>query len=158
MNHLKLFEEFDLGREEIIDFFDTELIEIKDIQMTNMWDIASGRKGPLGNGQEYRAHYSTYNLWGNISFMDFIHISNFKNNRHSYLRETEVMIVELDFYHPRMIRNSSFEYKKYIISVIKKYTERIHIGYDMNIFMYISNIDWMGDPIAKITLIILNKD
>lgn len=68
------------------------------------------------------------------------------------------MIVELDFYHPRMIRNSSFEYKKYIISVIKKYTERIHIGYDMNIFMYISNIDWMGDPIAKITLIILNKD
>ena len=31
MKHLKLFEEFDLGREEIIDFFeDTELVKVKD--------------------------------------------------------------------------------------------------------------------------------
>jgi len=30
MKHLKLFEEFDLGREEIIDFFeDTELVKVK---------------------------------------------------------------------------------------------------------------------------------
>jgi hypothetical protein len=28
----------------------------------------------------------------------------------------------------------------------------------MDIFLYISNIDWMGDPIAKLTLVIVDKD
>lgn len=158
MKHLKLFEEFDLGREEIIDFFDnTELVEVKDVQISNMWEIVTGRKGPLGSGTEHRAHYSTYNLWGDEIFMDFITKSNSKDNRHSYLRETEVMIVDLDFYHPPMIRSSGFQYKEYIISIIKNYTERIHKGYDMDIFLYVSNIDWMSNPIAKLTLVIVNK-
>jgi hypothetical protein len=56
-----------------------------------------------------------------------------------------------------MIRNASFQYKEYIISIIKNYTERIHKGYDMDIFMYVSYIDWMSDPIAKLTLVIVNN-
>jgi len=48
MKYLKLFEDFDLGREEIIDFFeDTELVKVKDIEITSLWDIVTGRKGPL---------------------------------------------------------------------------------------------------------------
>ena len=157
MKHLKLFEEFDLGREEIIDFFeDTESVKVKDVEIVSLWDVVTGRKGPFGRGQEHRVHYATYNLWGDESFMDFVTKSNSKDNRHSYLRETEVMIVDLDFYHPPMIRSSGFQYKEYIISIIKNYTERIHEGYDMDIFMYVSNIDWMSDPIAKLTLVIVN--
>jgi hypothetical protein len=159
MNHLKLFEEFDLDKEEIIDFFeDTELVQVKDIEITNLWNIVTGRKGPLGSGTEHRAHYATYNLWGDESFMDFITRSNGFDKRHSYLRETEVMVVDLDFYHPPMIRNSSFQYKEYIISVIKNYTERIHKGYDMDIFMYVSYIHYLGDIIARLTLVIVDKD
>jgi len=159
MNHLKLFEEFDLGKEEIIDFFeDTELVKVKDIEITNLWNIVTGRKGPLDSEKEHRANYSTFNLWGDEGFMDFITRSNGFDKRHSYLRETEVMVVDLDFYHPQMIRNSSFQYKEYIISVIKNYTERIYNGYDMDIFLYISYINYLADTIAKLTLIIVNKD
>jgi hypothetical protein len=159
MKHLKLFEEFDLGREEIIDFFeDTELVQVKDIEITSLWNIVTGRKGPLGSETEHRAHYATYNLWGDEIFMDFITRSNGFDKRHSYLRETEVMLVDLDFYHPPMTRNSSFNYGEYIIRVIKNYTERIHKGYDMNIFLYIGYINYLADTIAKLALVIVDKD
>jgi hypothetical protein len=68
------------------------------------------------------------------------------------------MVVDLDFYHPPMTRNSSFNYGEYIIRVIKNYTERIHKGYDMNIFLYIGYINYLADTIAKLTLVIVDKD
>jgi hypothetical protein len=68
------------------------------------------------------------------------------------------MVVDLDFYHPPMIRNAGFQYKEYIISIIKNYTERIHKGYDMDIFMYVSYIHYLGDIIARLTLVIVDKD
>jgi hypothetical protein len=165
MKHLKIFEEFDLGREEIIDFFeDTELVKVKDVEITSLFNIVTGRKGPLGSGTEHRAHYATYNLWGDESFMDFISRTNETRKRIIDLQETEVMVVNLDFYHPSMTdaplsRHPSFQYKEYIISIIKNYTKRIHKGYGMDIFLYISYINWISsDSIAKLTLVILNKD
>jgi len=161
MKYLRLFENFELGREEIIDFFeDLELVDIKSINVVKVKDFI---KIPIPDAPLDRYchnlfanynNYKEYELSRKISgYLSYFGANMIIDKR---LTEKEIMIVYMDFYHPKMIRNSSFQYEKYIKEVIKSRVQRIHDGYDMDVFLHMpSIINWTSDPIASLKMYII---
>lgn len=156
----KILENFDLGREEIIDFFeDLDLVDIKSINIVKVKDFKiSIPSAPLdrychnlfANYNNYKEYESSKKISGYLSYFS----ANLLIDKN--LGEKEVMIVEMDFYHPKMIRNSSFQYENYIKEVIKSRVQRIHYGYDMDVFLHMPDvIKWTSDPIASLKIYII---
>lgn len=165
MKYIKLFENFDLGREEIIDFFeDFDLVEIKSIETKSVNDFIKYYKN-IPSVRQFRSIDFCKNLFGQDKINDYL---DSKTSSLKFLHE-KMMVITLDFYHPKMIRNSSFQYNNYIRETIKQRLQRVHSGYDMDVFMYIDgpimySIDrrevffLTSDPIAKVQLFIFNQE
>jgi hypothetical protein len=161
MKYLRLFENFELGREEIIDFFeDLELVDIKSINVVKVKDFI---KIPIPSAPADRychnlfANYNNYKEYESSRKISE-YLSYFSTNLliDKGLVEKEIMIVDMDFNHPKMIRNSSFQYENYIKEVIKSRVQRIHDGYDMDVFLHMpSIINWTSDPIASLKMYII---
>lgn len=140
----KIFENFDLGREEIIDFFeDFDLVEIKSVEIKSVSDFT----------EEYKKGIKLVSYYIKDLFSD----ASYKTGKLDHIlgrSNEQMMVVSLDFYHPKMIRNSSFQYENYIRETLKSRLQRVRDGYDMDVFMYIEG----GDPIAKVQLFIFNQE
>jgi hypothetical protein len=154
MKYIKLFENFDLGREEIIDFFeDFDLVEIKSIETKSVNDLVKTFK----RTSRY-LHMACKNLFGKDKINDYL---DSKTSTLKFLHE-KMMLITLDFYHPEMISIQhlpSFQYENYIRETIKQRLQRVHSGYDMDVFMYIDGpIMYASDPIAKVQLFIFNRE
>ncbi len=169
MKYLRLFENFELGREEIIDFFeDLESVDINSISVVKVKDFIGGDgkyklsipTAPLdrychnlfANYNNYKEYMSSRRISGYLSYFS----ANLLIDKS--LGEKELMIVDMDFNHPRMIRNPSFQYENYIKEVIKSRAQRIYDGYDMDVFLHMpSVIDWNSDPIASLKMYIIPR-
>ena len=155
MKYIKLFENFDLGREEIIDFFeDFDLVEIKSIETKSVNDFIKYYKRIPGISRFPRIDFCK-NLFETTKINDYL---DSKTSTLKFLHE-KMMLITLDFYHPKMIRNSGFQYENYIRETIKHRLQRVHSGYDMDVFMFIDGpIMYTSDPIAKVQLFIFNQE
>jgi hypothetical protein len=154
MKYLRLFENFELGREEIIDFFeDFELVDIESIETKSISDFIKYYKSIPSISRFPRIDFCK-NLFGTTKINDYL---DSKTSTLKFLHE-EMMIVKLNFYHPKMIRNAGFQYDNYIQETIKHRLQRVNSGYDMDVFMFIDGpIMYTSDPIAKVQLFIFNQ-
>lgn len=159
----KIFENFDLGREEIIDFFeDLDLVDIKSVEVKSVSDFTEEYKKRIK-----LVSYYIKDLFSGASSesnrRDFIYdYLNYKTGKLDHIlgrSNEQMMVVSLDFYHPKMIRNSSFQYENYIRETLKSRLQRVRDGYDMDVFMYIEGgVNYMSDPIAKVQLFLFNQE
>jgi hypothetical protein len=151
----KIFDNFDLGREEIIDFFeDFDLVEIKSVEIKSVNDFIKYFKKIPSISRFPRIDFCK-NFFGTTSINDYL---DSKTSTLKFIHE-KMMVITLDYYHPKMIRSSSFQYDNYIRETLKNRLQRVDSGYDMDVFMYIEGgVNYMSDPIAKVQLFIFNRE
>lgn len=151
----KIFENFDLDREEIMDFFeDFDLVEIKSVEIKSVSNFIKYFKNIPSISRFPRIDFCK-NFFGTTSINDYL---DSKTSTLKFLHE-KMMIITLDYYHPKMIRSSGFQYENYIRETLKSRLQRVRDGYDMDVFMYIEGgVNYMSDPIAKVQLFIFNQE
>lgn len=156
----KINENFDVGKEDIILLLgDNELIELKSIDFYNTWNDLRDKSAIEGQAildqlrsKKYSVAYFL-NLFDGASGYEYVRNLISKKDRND-----KFSIVKIDFYHPKMIRGSSFQYLNYIKSTIKKIFQPIHTMNDVECFMCIDRINYMDDPIANIYIILVNAE
>lgn len=109
----------------------------------------------------------------NLDISDLItYIANFRNEEYDDVRQYSIHEIEglfnekiefdcdkdfwtiqLDFYHPKMIRNVNFDYENYIKTRIKTIAKSLPRRYKTKIF-WLPEINFLQDPIGKIILIV----
>lgn len=62
--------------------------------------------------------------------------------------------IQIDFFHPKMIRSATFDYENFIRSRLKTIGKSIKKIYKTKIFWLIDYVNYLANPIAKIILII----
>jgi hypothetical protein len=102
--------------------------------------------------------YCCKDLFGDKKFTEYFNGLEANMMINKKLRDSEIMIVDLNFYHPQMIRNASFQYDNYIKQTIKSRVKRIHDGYDMDIFINLGDVNYLSNPICNLFLYIIEKN
>lgn len=149
----KVNESLDVGKEDIILLLgDSELVEIKSIKFYNEDNIDKVRY----DLRQLDMRYNIYNLFepskGRFSYVDILNVPELRD-----ITENDIAIINLDFFHPKMIRNPSFNYDGFIKQIIARLIQPIQT---MNIecFVCMDRINYMTDPIASVYIILVNTE
>lgn len=153
----KVNESLDVGKEDITLLLgDSELIEIKSIKFYDNYH--KGKSDLIMNLNSFhRKYYYFYNLFepnsGSNGFnFSYDNIVNLLGNDKNFA------IINLDFFHPKMIRNSSFNYDRFIKQTIARLIQPIHTMNDIECFIQIQDLNVYEDPIANVYIILVNAE
>ena len=146
----KVNESLDVGKEDITLLLgDSELIEIKSIKFYNEDNFDKGRY----DLRQLNTKYNFYNLFepskGRILYGDVLNL---------VANDGNFAIINLDFFHPKMIRNASFNYDAFIKQIIARLIQPIHTMNDIECFVCMDRINYMTDPIANVYIILVNAE